>query len=382
MKNLAILGSTGSIGTQCLDIIEKYPESFSVVALSCHENVDLICDQANRFRPAHVVLGTEKAYAQLKKEGLSYPAKIHFGQEGLLFVAGLETVDTVINGIVGSAGLLPTIEAIKAKKEIAIANKETLVTGGEIIMPLVEEYGVTMLPVDSEHSGVFQILQSTGKNGIDKIILTASGGPFRGTPASTLRNVKAQQALKHPKWEMGKKISIDSATLMNKGLEVIEAHWLFGIPIDKIEVVVHPESVVHAMALYNDGSLLAQMGPTDMRLPILYALTHPKRFSTSLKGFDLTEIGTLHFEKPDWDRFPSLGLAYEAGRKGGTFPTVLNSVNEILVHRFLEGEIGFYDISQGVETAMSIYGETGALTLDNILSTDKEVRSWAKTFMK
>ncbi len=378
MKKIAILGSTGSIGTQCLDIVKTYSNLFRVDVLTCHSKVDLLYAQAEKFKPSYIVVGTQDAYKKIKNMSFSYPVDISMGMDALNEVVKATDAEVVLNSIMGSAGLLPTINAIKAGKDIALANKETLVTGGKIITKLLQEYNVKMLPVDSEHSGVFQIIQGGNKN-IDKIILTASGGPFRGKRKDELINVCAKQALKHPNWDMGRKISIDSATLMNKGLEVIEASWLFNKSVDDIDVIVHPQSIIHAMVKYDDGCLMAQMGSTDMRLPILYAFTYPDRIKAQFTPLDLTEMGQLTFEKPDMDTFPSLKLAYEAARLGGNYPVVLNAANEILVQRFLNDEIGFYDIPSGVEKAMDVFGSRQAVDIDDILQIDKEVRGWMLT---
>ncbi len=379
MKKLAILGSTGSIGTQCLEVVSRFNDKFSVDVLTCNRSVDLIFEQAQKFKPKHIVVGDDKSYKKLCDMNLSYKANILMGVDGLKEAVSESASDVVVNAIVGSAGLIPTVNAIMAGKEIALANKETLVTAGEIIMPMLKEYNVNMIPVDSEHSGVFQIMQNAGERYIDKIILTASGGPFRGKSRDELLSVKAKQALKHPNWEMGRKISIDSATLMNKGLEVIEAHWLFDKPMDDIDVIVHKESIIHAMILYDDGCLMAQMGSADMRLPILYALTHPNRIVAKFKPLDLVQVGSLNFEKPDLNAFPSLELAYEAGKMGGIYPTVLNAANEILVDKYLSDKIGFYDIPDGVKKAMDKFGNSKTPSIDDILNADKEVRNWLKS---
>lgn len=377
MKNIAILGSTGSIGTQCLDIISDYPDKFKVKALSCQSNIDLLREQAEKFKPEHIAVFSQEAYEALKSEGLSYPVQMHKGMEGLLSIAGMEEVDIVLTSVVGNIGLLPTVEAINAGKDVALANKETLVTAGSIIMPLAKEKGVNILPVDSEHSALFQALQGNSVKDIKRLILTASGGPFRGRVKEDLVKVTAAQALKHPNWSMGRKISIDSATLMNKGLEVIEAKWLFDVDADEIDVVVHPESIIHSMVEYHDSSIMAQMGLPDMKLPIIYALNYPERLETKLDCLDFTKMTQLNFEVPDQETFPCLRLAYEALRAGGTMPTVLNAANEILVHQFLDGEIGFYDIPERIEKLMREHTNILEPSIEDILNVDSETRQAA-----
>lgn len=382
MKNIAILGSTGSIGTQSLDIIADYPDKFKVKALSCQSNIKLIREQAEKYRPEHIAVFSEKAYETLIKEGLSYPVQIHRGMEGLLYIAKLEGVDIVLTSVVGNIGLLPTVEAIKAGKDVALANKETLVTAGSIIMPLAKKHGVNILPVDSEHSALFQALQGNRVKDIRRLILTASGGPFRGKSREQLIEVKAKDALKHPNWSMGKKITIDSATLMNKGLEVIEAKWLFDVEADEIDVVVHPESIIHSMVEYHDSSIMAQMGLPDMKLPIIYALNYPERLETKLESLDFTKMNQLNFQVPDTETFPCLDLAYQALRAGGTMPTVLNAANEVLVYQYLNGEIGFYDIPDRIEKLMREHKNIQTPTIEDILEVDSETRRAALNMQK
>lgn len=377
MKNIAILGSTGSIGTQCLDIISDYPDQFKVKALSCQSNIELLREQAEKFRPEHIAVFSDEAYETLKREGLSYPVQIHHGMEGLLYIAGMDGVDIILTSVVGNIGLLPTVEAIKSGKDVALANKETLVTAGSIIMPLAKRNGVNILPVDSEHSALFQALQGNSVKDIRRLILTASGGPFRGKKKDDLLGVTAMEALKHPNWSMGRKITIDSATLMNKGLEVIEAKWLFDVDADDIDVVVHPESIIHSMVEYHDSSIMAQMGLPDMKLPIIYALNYPERLETKLESLDFAKMTQLNFEVPDKETFPCLRLAYDALRAGGTMPTVLNAANEILVHQFLEGEIGFYDIPNRIEALMKVHENIQNPTIEDILKVDSETRQAA-----
>ncbi len=374
MKNIAILGSTGSIGTQCLDILTDYPEQFKVTALSCGSNVERLKEQAEKFKPDHIAVYSEGAYEKLTREGLSYPVQIHKGMEGLLYISKLEEVDVLLTSVVGSIGLRPTVEAIKAGKDIALANKETLVTAGSVIMPLARKMGVNILPVDSEHSALFQALQGNDKKALRRVILTASGGPFRGMKKDELENVSAADALKHPNWSMGRKISIDSATMMNKGLEVIEAKWLFDIEPEAIDVVVHPQSIIHSMIEYYDSSIMAQMGLPDMKLPIIYALSYPERIETRLESLDFAKMNTLTFETPDLETFPCLALAYEALRIGGTMPTVLNAANEVLVHQYLEGEIGFYDIPRFIDRLMKLHESIANPTIEDILKVDEQTR--------
>ncbi len=374
MKNIAILGSTGSIGTQCLDIISDFPDKFAVKALSCQSNIKLLREQAEKFKPEHIAVFSDEAYQTLKREGLSYPVQIHYGMEGLLYISKLERVDIVLTSVVGNIGLLPTIEAINAGKDVALANKETLVTAGSIIMPLAREKNVQILPVDSEHSALFQALQGNKVSDIRRIILTASGGPFRGKSKDELKEVSAAQALKHPNWSMGRKISIDSATLMNKGLEVIEAKWLFDVEVDQIDVVVHPESIIHSMIEYKDSSIMAQMGLPDMKLPIIYALNYPNRLETKLESLDFMRMNQLNFEVPDQETFPCLRLAYDALRAGGTMPTVLNAANEVLVNQFLDGDITFYDIPEKIEKLMLEHDNILNPNIEDILQVDKVTR--------
>ncbi len=374
MKNIVILGSTGSIGTQCLDIIADYPEKFNVSALSCSSNIELLRDQAERYKPEHIVVFSDAAYEKLKVEGLSYPVQMHKGMEGLLYISLLEEADIVLTSLVGNIGLLPTVEAIKAGKDIALANKETLVTAGSVIMPLAKEMGVNILPVDSEHSALFQALQGNSLKEVRRVILTASGGPFRGMKSDALKDADAAQALKHPNWSMGRKISIDSATMMNKGLEVIEAKWLFDLEPEAIDVVVHPQSIIHSMVEYHDSSIMAQMGLPDMKLPIIYALSYPQRVETRLESLDFSKMQTLTFETPDMETFPCLRLAYEALRIGGTMPTVLNAANEVLVNQYLQGEIGFYDIPDRIEKLMHVHQVIEHPSIEDILEVDRNTR--------
>lgn len=375
MKKITLLGSTGSIGQQTLAVVDEFPNDFEVFAISCHRDIKRLETQIQKYKPKMAVVTDEKAYQDAKCLKSIYPeTKFLYGREGLLEIVSCSEVDSVVIAIVGNDALLPTIKAIEAKKRICIANKEVLVTSGHLIMPLVKAHNVELIPVDSEHSALFQALQGNESNSIEKVILTASGGPFRGLKREDLINKKAEQALKHPKWDMGKKISIDSATLMNKGLEVIEAKWLFDLEPKQIDVVVHPESIIHSLIQYKDSSVMAQMGLPDMRLPIVYALNYPHRKATALERMDLAKIMSLTFENADQETFPCLGLAYEVLRNGGVQPTVLNAANEVLVARYLNDEIGFYDIPKGIEWALSKIDNPQVPDLETILSYDSETR--------
>lgn len=378
MNHIVILGSTGSIGTQALEVISAYPERFSVKAMSCHRQLDLFMEQVEAFRPRHVATADESLYSELKQRTAVIDASIqvHAGLEGLQEIAALEDVDTVLVSIVGNAALLPTISAIRAGRRIALASKEVLVTSGERIMKETVKYGAELLPVDSEHSALFQALAGNRPEAVEKLILTASGGPFRGLEWSRerLEKVTSREALKHPNWSMGSKITIDSSTLMNKGLEVIEARWLFNVPYDDIDVLVHKESIIHSMVQYKDSSVIAQLGLPDMRLPILYALGYPDRIESAFERLDLAKLGQLTFTSPDTERFPCLALAYRAGRLGGTATTVLNAANEALVARFLKGEIGFYDISSRIEALLERHKVIQNPDYETILEIDADTR--------
>lgn len=372
MKKIAILGSTGSIGTQALDIIEKNPDKFSVVALSCGTNVERLSQQVERHRPAIAVTASESHAADLR---ILHPyTEFISGIEGLIAVATYTDSDLVLNALVGMRGLLPTYKAIQAGKDVALANKETLVAGGELIMEAVEQKGVRLLPVDSEHSAIFQALQGNDPKNIKRLILTASGGPFRGYSLEQLKGVTKERALKHPKWTMGSKITIDSATLMNKGLEVIEAKWLFHVPGEKIEVVVHPQSIIHSMVEYVDHSIIAQLGVPDMRVPISYAFTYPERMANNISSIDFFEMGDLTFERPNLSVFPCLGLAYEALKAGGSYPVVLNAANEVLVQQFLDNRICFIDIQNTLERVLQHHKVVYHLELEEILEIDQKIR--------
>ncbi len=378
MRGISILGVTGSIGTQTLDVLRFHKEDFKLKAISAHTNIKLALEIIKEFNVGLIAITDKDAYEKLKdilyKEKID--CKIVYGMEGLIEVATLEGVEVVLTSVVGMIGLKPTIEAIKAGKHIALANKETLVVAGDIVMNLAKEHNVKILPVDSEHSAIFQCLQGNEHNKLDKILLTASGGPFRGYTKDQLKDVTVEKALKHPKWNMGKKISIDSSTLMNKGLEVIEAHHLFNCDYDNIEVVVHPESIIHSMVEYNDGAVIAQLGVPDMKLPIQYALNYPTRCENIGGRLDFRTISTLNFEVPDMSVFSCLALAYEAGRIGGLMPTILNGANEVAVDLFLNKKIKYLDIELIIKECMDKFKSNKELTLDNIINIDSEVRNY------
>ena len=351
MKKIAILGSTGSIGTQTLDIVREQGD-IQVVAMAAGSNISLLEAQMREFRPSLVSVWDEKKASELRTNTKDLGIKIVSGMEGLLEVSVIPESEILVTAIVGMLGIRPTIAAIKAGKKIALANKETLVTAGHIIIPLAKEYKVPILPVDSEHSAIFQSLQGAGDNKISRILLTASGGPFRGRKADELKNIQVEDALKHPNWSMGRKITIDSSTLVNKGLEVMEAKWLFDVALDQIQVVVHPQSVIHSAVEYQDGAVIAQLGTPDMRLPIQYALYYPERRNLSGRRLDLFEIADLTFEKPDTDTFRGLALAYQAMEKGGNIPTVYNAANEKAVSLFLDRKISYPEITELIEACM------------------------------
>ena len=373
MKKISILGSTGSIGTQSLDIIRNNG-GFKVVALSTNISIDLLEKQALEFKPELVSVGKKEDAIALGEKLKPYGIKVSYGMEGLIEVASENDADILINSVVGMIGLRPTLKAIEAGKTIALANKETLVTGGEIVMKALKTNQVSMIPVDSEHSAIFQCLQSGKKDEVEKLILTASGGPFRGMSKEDIKKVTLKDALKHPNWEMGRKITIDSATLMNKGLEVIEAKWLFDVDISDIDVVVHPQSIIHSMVEFVDGSVIAQMGKPDMRVPIQYALTYPDRVENHIKKLNLLESNNLTFEAPNREVFPCLNLAMKAIDLGGTMPTVLNASNEIAVEYFLNEKIKFTDIPHIVEESMNLHKNIINPNLDDIINSDQETR--------
>ena len=369
MKKIAILGSTGSIGTQTLDIVREQGD-IQVVAMAAGSNISLLEAQMREFRPSLVSVWDEKKASELRTNTKDLGIKIVSGMEGLLEVSVIPESEILVTAIVGMLGIRPTIAAIKAGKKIALANKETLVTAGHIIIPLAKEYKVPILPVDSEHSAIFQSLQGAGDNKISRILLTASGGPFRGRKADELKNIQVEDALKHPNWSMGRKITIDSSTLVNKGLEVMEAKWLFDVALDQIQVVVHPQSVIHSAVEYQDGAVIAQLGTPDMRLPIQYALYYPERRNLSGRRLDLFEIADLTFEKPDTDTFRGLALAYQAMEKGGNIPTVYNAANEKAVSLFLDRKISYPEITEFIEACMENAEFIDHPDVDEILGTE------------
>lgn len=378
-KKIAILGSTGSIGTQALDVIAANSDLFEVEVLTAQSNADLLIEQAVKFKPNVVVIGEETLYDKVNAALDPLDIKVYCGQKSLASVVENENVHTVLTALVGYSGLIPTINAIKAGKHIALANKETLVVAGEIITRLAIENKVDILPVDSEHSAIFQCLVGEYVNPIEKIILTASGGPFRGKNKVFLENVKKEQALKHPNWDMGAKITIDSASMMNKGLEVIEAKWLFDLKPEQIDVVVHPQSIVHSLVQFEDGSIKAQLGLPDMKLPIQYALGFPKRLKSDFPRFDFINYPNLTFEKPDLETFRNLGLAFEALKKGGNMPCILNAANEIAVDAFLKDKIGFLEMSDIISYCMQTIPFVEKPTIDDYIETDKSTRQAALT---
>lgn len=372
MKKIAILGSTGSIGTQTLSVIEEHADDFEVTALACGNNIRLLEEQMRKFRPKLVAVWSKEAAASLRVRTADLGIPVETGMDGLLAVATYEESEILVTAIVGMLGIRPTIAAIKAKKTIALANKETLVTAGHLIIPLAAEYGVSILPVDSEHSAIFQSLQGNEENPISKILLTASGGPFRGRKKQDLLHIQVEDALKHPNWSMGHKITIDSSTLVNKGLEVMEAKWLFGVTLDQIEVVVHPQSVIHSAVEYEDGAVIAQLGTPDMRLPIQYALYYPKRRTLSGKRLDLFELQNLTFERPDLETFQGLGLAMEAMKQGGNIPTAFNAANEKAVALFLNRKISYLEITDIIQASMEHCKFIDHPNVDEILATEQE----------
>jgi len=378
MKKISILGSTGSIGTQTLDIVTDHPDKFQVVGLATGNNIQLLSEQIRQFRPQIVAINNESQLEDLKSliSDLDYTPIILAGKEGVIEVARYGDSESVVTGIVGCAGLLPTIAAITAGKDIALANKETLIAGGPVVLPLVEKHRVKLLPADSEHSAIFQCLQGVPTGGLKKIILTASGGAFRDLPVEKLPQVTVADALKHPNWSMGRKITIDSATLMNKGLEVIEAHYLFGVDYNAIDIVIHPQSIIHSLIELQDTSVLAQLGWPDMRLPLLYALSWPERIYTDWEPLNLVKAGSLTFKEPDHQKYPCMGLAYAAGRAGGAMPAVLNAANEQAVALFLEEKISFLDIPRLIEKVCDRFTIHNSSTpsLDDILAAD----NWAR----
>ena len=377
-ENIAILGSTGSIGKNSIEVIANFPDQFKVSYLTVNNNIDALCDQVRRFRPKGVVVLDGNSAAECKKR-FDGATEVLVGEEGLEEIVQRNDVDVVISSLVGFAGLKPTIAAIRAKKKIALANKETLVVAGEIIMRLVKETGGILIPVDSEHSAIFQCLVGESGSSVAKIILTGSGGPFLNTPKEMLKKVSVEQALHHPNWKMGNKVTIDSATLMNKGMEVIEARWLFGIPPEKIDVVIHPQSIIHSMVEFIDGSVKAQLGMPDMKIPIQYALTYPERAASNVARVDFPKLREMTFFPPDIERFQCLRHAYDALNEGGTMPAALNAANEIAVRRFLEGKIAFQQIPETICRTMEHHEVTGNPTLDDIIEADASARRFAES---
>ena len=375
MKKIAILGSTGSIGTQTLDVIRAHSDKLEVVALAAGSNKERLKEQIREFHPELVSLSDEKKAQELKEELAGEAVEVVCGMDGLIEVAGIDSADVVVTAVVGMMGILPTMEAIRKGKDIALANKETLVTAGHLIIPMAREYGVSILPVDSEHSAIFQCLQGEPKKALDKILLTASGGPFRGKSAEFLETVTLEDALNHPNWSMGPKITIDSSTMVNKGLEVMEAKWLFGVDYSQIEVVIQPQSIIHSMVQYIDGAVIAQLGTPDMRVPIEYALFYPERRSLPGDRLDFSKLSQITFEKPDYKVFRGLSLAIEAGKTGGTMPTVFNAANERAVAKFLKGEIKYTDIVRSIEKCMDAHKVSAHPDLEEILATEQWVYS-------
>ena len=381
-KKIAILGSTGSIGIQALEVIKQNPEHFTAEIITAQNNADLLIKQAIEFKPDTVVISNEKYYNKVFDILAPLDIKVYTGDDSLLQVVEQDNIDMVLTALVGFAGLKPTLKAIEAEKQIALANKETLVVAGELVTSIAKEKGVNIYPIDSEHSAIFQCLAGEFHNQIEKIYLTASGGPFRGKTKDELINVKKIQALKHPNWNMGDKITIDSATLMNKGLEVIEAKWLFNLKPEQIDVVVHPQSIIHSIVQFTDGSMKAQMGMPDMKLPIQYALAYPLRLKSDFKRFNFIDYPQLNFEAADIKNFRNLALAYQALNKGGNMPCILNAANEIMVAAFLEDKVGFLQMSDIIEKCMQIVAFIEKPNLEDYIETDKETRKIAMSYLK
>ena len=381
-KNIAILGSTGSIGTQALDVIAANPDAFQVEVLTAQNNAALLIEQARRFQPNAVVITNEDHYEVVRQALANEDVKVYAGEKALADIVQMETIDLVITALVGYSGLRPTLRAIEAGKTIALANKETLVVAGELVTRLAREKGVSIYPVDSEHSAIFQCMVGEFHNKIEKIILTASGGPFRGHLRPQLGAVTKAQALKHPNWLMGAKVTIDSASLMNKGLEVIEAKWLFGLDPSQVEVVVHPQSIIHSFVQFEDGSLKAQLGLPDMRLPIQFAMTYPHRLKSNFPRFDFAQYPSLTFEKPDTETFRNLALAFDAMHRGGNMPCVLNAANEVAVAGFLREQVGFLEMSDIVEQCLAKMDYIGNPSYEDYVTTDKETRLRAQELLR
>jgi 1-deoxy-D-xylulose-5-phosphate reductoisomerase len=380
MKNITILGATGSIGTQTLDVIRHQPEDFKLIAVSANNNFKMLVKIIDEFDPQYITVMDKGTMEKVQEycEIHSVKTEVLFGMEGLVNISCLPEVDMVVTSVVGMVGLKPTIEAMNHGKDIALANKETLVVAGELVTSEAKRNKINLLPVDSEHGAIFQCLNGEKKENVNKILLTASGGPFRGKKREELITVTSREALRHPKWNMGKKISIDSSTLMNKGLEVIEAHWLFGSDYDDIQVVVHPESIIHSMVEFKDGSIIAQLGATDMRLPIQYALNYPERKAQIVKSIDFRTLQKLTFEEPDLSTFPCLKLAFDAGKHGKLMPTILNSANEVCVELFLNSRISFYELSDTIEECMMKFDYNKAVTVENVIEQDIKVREYIR----
>lgn len=380
-KRIAILGSTGSIGTQALEVIRNNPEHFSAEVITAQKNADLLIEQALEFKPDTVVIVDEGMYLKVKKALEPYHIKVYAGKDALSQVVELDNIDVVLTAIVGFAGLEPTLKAIESGKQIALANKETLVVAGDLITEAAKEKGVNIYPVDSEHSAIFQCLNGEFHNPVEKIYLTASGGPFRGKSINEIKNVTKEEALNHPVWNMGAKITVDSATLMNKGLEVIEARWLFGLKAEQIDVIIHPQSIIHSIVQFTDGSMKAQMGLPNMKLPIQYALGYPVRLKSDFNRFNFLDYPQLTFEQPDKKIFRNLLLAYEALKKGGNMPCIMNAANEVVVKTFLNGNILFHEMPAVIERCMEKMQFTGKPTLDDYIFTDKETRAFAESII-
>ena len=380
-KHIAILGSTGSIGTQALEVISANPDQFQVEVLTAHSNADLLAEQALKFKANAVVIEDESKYEALKDRLFDEGIKVYCGSDALAQVVEMEAIDMVLTALVGFAGLKPTLRAIEAGKDIALANKETLVVAGELVTKAAREKGVNIYPVDSEHSAIFQCLVGEFHNPIEKIYLTASGGPFRGKTRAELQLVTPEQALKHPNWSMGAKITIDSASMMNKGLEVIEAKWLFGLKPEQIDVIVHPQSIIHSMVQFEDGSMKAQMGLPDMKLPIQYALGYPERIKSDFPRFEFWEYPQLSFEQPDYETFRNLQFAFDAMNKGGNAPCILNAANEVVVQAFLEGQLGFLAMSDIIESCLENVAHIASPTLPDYFETDQETRTYAASLI-
>ena len=373
-RQIALLGSTGSIGTQALDVVRDNADRFEVYALVARQNVDLLAQQAREFRPEVVVIADEQYYAPLKEALADLPMKVWAGTDAIADVVQMAPVDVVLTAMVGYAGLRPTLAALEAGKAVALANKETLVVAGELVTATARRTGAPILPVDSEHSAIFQCLVGQDASAVEKVILTASGGPFRTTPREVLADVTPAEALRHPNWSMGAKVTIDSASMMNKGFEMIEARWLFGLPPDRIEVVVHPQSIVHSMVQFADGAVMAQLGTPDMHLPIAYALAYPRRLRSAAPRPDFAQLSTLTFEAPDRERFRNLDYAYEAARRGGNMPCILNAADEVAVAAFLSGKIGFLAMSDLIAETMARTTFIATPTYDDYVQTDAEAR--------